>query len=156
MISETDWNRKRYDVCGIGSPLLDFIVEVDEGLLAEIDMKKGQMHLIDEGQSKRILGMIEGYRVKTAPGGSSANTLAGVSALGGSADRCTGDHRADHRPSLRHVRARGRQRGHGGRAGQPRLRARPALRPDQQFAAHLLSEPARAGRDRRHGKLGVG
>ncbi len=85
MISETDWNRKRYDVCGIGSPLLDFIVEVDEGLLAEIDMKKGQMHLIDEGQSKRILGMIEGYRVKTAPGGSSANTLACVSALGGSA-----------------------------------------------------------------------
>jgi sugar/nucleoside kinase (ribokinase family) len=76
---------KRYDVCGIGSPLLDFIVEVDEGLLAEIDMKKGHMHLIDEDQSRRILGMIEGYRVKTAPGGSSANTLACVSALGGDA-----------------------------------------------------------------------
>jgi len=77
--------KKQYDVCGIGSPLLDFIVEVDEGLLAEIDMKKGRMHLIDEQQSKRILGMIEAYRVKTAPGGSSANTLASVSALGGSA-----------------------------------------------------------------------
>ncbi|MBN2224352.1 MAG: adenosine kinase [Deltaproteobacteria bacterium] len=85
MIATTDAMKKQYDVCGIGSPLLDFIVEVDEGLLAEIDMKKGRMHLIDEGQSKRILGMIERFRVKTAPGGSSANTLAGVSALGGSA-----------------------------------------------------------------------
>lgn len=85
MIAKTNASGKRYDVCGIGSPLLDFIVEVDEGLLAEIDMKKGQMHLIDDGQSKRILGMIQRYRVKTAPGGSSANTLASVSALGGSA-----------------------------------------------------------------------
>ena len=86
MISRTDAAPKRYDVCGIGSPLLDFIVEVDDGLLAEIDMQKGHMHLIDEEQSRRILGMIEkGYQVKTAPGGSSANTLAGVSALGGSA-----------------------------------------------------------------------
>lgn len=85
MITKTDTPPKHYDVCGIGSPLLDFIVEVDEGLLAEIDMHKGQMHLIDEEQSRRILGMIEkGYTVKTAPGGSSANTLACVSALGGS------------------------------------------------------------------------
>jgi sugar/nucleoside kinase (ribokinase family) len=76
---------KQYDVCGIGSPLLDFIVEVDEGVLAEIDMNKGQMHLIDEQQSDRILEMIKRYQVKTAPGGSSANTLACVSALGGSA-----------------------------------------------------------------------
>jgi sugar/nucleoside kinase (ribokinase family) len=86
MIPRTDAAPKSYDVCGIGSPLLDFIVEVDDGLLAEIDMQKGHMHLIDEEQSRRILGMIEkGYRVKTAPGGSSANTLACVSALGGSA-----------------------------------------------------------------------
>ncbi len=77
--------QKKFDVCGIGSPLLDFIVEVDDKVLAEIDMKKGQMHLIDEGQSARILEMIEGYRVKTAPGGSSANTLACICALGGSA-----------------------------------------------------------------------
>jgi sugar/nucleoside kinase (ribokinase family) len=76
---------KVYDVCGIGSPLLDFIVEVEEGVLAEIDMKKGEMHLIDEGQSRQILKMLDTYQVKTAPGGSSANTLAGVSALGGSA-----------------------------------------------------------------------
>jgi sugar/nucleoside kinase (ribokinase family) len=84
-MSSADMMTTKYDVCGIGSPLLDFIVEVDEGVLAEIDMQKGHMHLIDEAQSRNILEMIQGYRVKTAPGGSSANTLAGVCALGGSA-----------------------------------------------------------------------
>ena len=74
---------KRYDVAGIGSPLLDFIFEVEEGVLAEMDLKKGQMHLIDEEKSKEILKKLEKYNVKTAPGGSAANTLAGVSILGG-------------------------------------------------------------------------
>jgi len=76
---------KKYDVVGIGSPLLDFIVEVDENILAEINLKKGQMHLIDERESRNILKRLEKHKVKIAPGGSSANTLAGVSALGGSA-----------------------------------------------------------------------
>jgi len=39
---------KKYDVIGIGSPLLDFIVEVDENILAEMNLKKGEMHLVDE------------------------------------------------------------------------------------------------------------
>ena len=76
---------KRYDVIGIGSPLLDFIVEVDENVLAEMDLRKGEMHLVDEEKSKEIFKKLENYSVKTAPGGSSANTLAGVSVLGGSA-----------------------------------------------------------------------
>jgi len=76
---------KKYDVAGIGSPLLDFIFEVDDRILAEMGLKKGQMHLIDEEKSKEILQKLEKYEVKTAPGGSAANTLAGVSVLGGSA-----------------------------------------------------------------------
>ena len=76
---------KKYDVIGIGSPLLDFIIEVDENILDEMDLKKGQMHLIDEDKSKEILKKLEKYEMKTAPGGSSANTLAGINALGGSA-----------------------------------------------------------------------
>jgi len=77
--------KKTFDVAGIGSPLLDFIFEVDDGMLAEIDLKKGEMHLIDEEQSGKILEMMGSYTVRTAPGGSSANTLAGVCALGGTA-----------------------------------------------------------------------
>ncbi len=76
---------KKYDVIGIGSPLLDFIVEVDENILAEMNLKKGEMHLVDEEKSKEILKKLEKYEIKTAPGGSAANTLAGVGVLGGSA-----------------------------------------------------------------------
>ncbi|MEE9525335.1 MAG: adenosine kinase [Candidatus Woesearchaeota archaeon] len=76
---------KRNDVIGIGNPLLDFIFEVDDGILAEMDLNKGQFNLIDEEKSKEILKKLEKYEVKTAPGGSSANTLSGVSCLGGSA-----------------------------------------------------------------------
>jgi sugar/nucleoside kinase (ribokinase family) len=73
------------DVIGLGNPLLDFTFEVEEGLLAEMGLKKGQMHLIDETKSREILASMEGYPVKTTPGGSTANTIAGVCALGGSA-----------------------------------------------------------------------
>jgi len=76
---------KKFDVIGIGSPLLDFIFEVDDNILAEMNLKKGEMHLIDEKKSKEILKRLEKHEVKTAPGGSAANTLAGVSILGGSA-----------------------------------------------------------------------
>ncbi len=72
-----------YDVAGIGSPLLDFTVEVDEKILDELDLKKGQMHLVDEGKSRRILDRLDSYKIDTTPGGSSANTLAGIANLGG-------------------------------------------------------------------------
>lgn len=76
---------KKYDVAGIGSALLDFIVEVDDNVLAEINLEKGNMHLIDEQKSKDILKKLRKHEVMIAPGGSSANTLAGVSAFGGKA-----------------------------------------------------------------------
>lgn len=78
-------NMKENDVVGIGSPLLDFIVEVEEGILIEMDLQKGQMHLIDENKSKEIMKKLGRYEVKTSPGGSSANTLAGIAVLGGKA-----------------------------------------------------------------------
>jgi len=86
MISKTAALPKRYDVCGIGSPLIDFIVEVDDTALAEIGIKKGRRITIDDKRSRRILDMLERrYRVTSAPGGSAANTLVCVRALGGSA-----------------------------------------------------------------------
>lgn len=86
---------KKYDVFGIGSALMDFLIEVDENELLKMDLKKGEMHLIDEKKSKEILSKLKHYNVRTTPGGSSANTLAGVAALGGSAVFC-GKIGADH------------------------------------------------------------
>lgn len=76
---------KRYDVIGIGNALMDFLIEIDNDDLLEMDLKKGELHLIDEKKSKEILKRLEKYGVKKAPGGSSANTLAGIGVLGGKA-----------------------------------------------------------------------
>ena len=62
---------KKYDVVGIGSALMDFLIEIDDKELLELDLKKGEMHLIDEDHSKKIFDKLKHYDVKIAPGGSS-------------------------------------------------------------------------------------
>lgn len=74
---------KRYDVTGIGSALLDFMVSVDDSFIKEMGLEKGGMHLIDEERSRYIFQKILNYKMEIIPGGSSANTVAGVSALNG-------------------------------------------------------------------------
>jgi len=71
------------DIVGIGSPLLDFTVEAPESLLEEMELKKGQMHLIDQEKSRAIFKRLDGYKITKTPGGSAANTLAGIANLGG-------------------------------------------------------------------------
>ncbi|MBN2039355.1 MAG: adenosine kinase [Spirochaetes bacterium] len=75
--------RKTYDVVGIGSPLVDFTVNVTDSMLKELEMEKGCMHLIDADKSKYIFEKIKEFRIEKTPGGSSANTLAGLSIFGG-------------------------------------------------------------------------
>ncbi|MCP4133466.1 MAG: adenosine kinase [bacterium] len=72
-----------YDVVGIGSALLDFIIEVEDSVLKELGLNKGEMHLIDAERSKEILDYLKSFPMIVSPGGSSANTLAGISNLGG-------------------------------------------------------------------------
>jgi sugar/nucleoside kinase (ribokinase family) len=77
-------NDAQYDVVGIGSPLIDFILEVEDDILHELKLKKGDMHLIDEAISKKIQERIKDYPIDRIPGGSAANVLAGIAHLGGS------------------------------------------------------------------------
>lgn len=72
-----------FDVAGMGSALMDFTIEADDKLLDQLELKKGNMHLIDEASSRKILDKIKDYRMIKTPGGSAANTVAGVAALGG-------------------------------------------------------------------------
>ena len=74
-----------YDVTGIGSALLDITVLVNDALLDELGFQKGSMHLIDEERSKAVLKMLNGLDLAFSPGGSAANTIAGINSLGGSA-----------------------------------------------------------------------
>jgi len=79
---------KKYDVFGIGSALMDLLIEIEPKELLEIDLKHGEMHLIDEEKSKKILEKLKKYNVKIAPGGSSANTLVDIARLGGKVVFC--------------------------------------------------------------------
>lgn len=74
---------KIIDVVGLGNALMDVLVEVDEERFAKAKLQKGGMHLVDEVKARELLESLTDVELKTAPGGSSANTIKGVAALGG-------------------------------------------------------------------------
>jgi sugar/nucleoside kinase (ribokinase family) len=74
---------KIYDVAGIGSPLVDYTIEVDDSILQKLQLSKGQMNLIDEDKSRDIFSALKNFRIDRTPGGSSSNTLSGLSVFGG-------------------------------------------------------------------------
>lgn len=75
-------NNKQRDVLGIGSPLLDIVIRIEDRVLDDLNIKKGSMNLISESESKNILDSLSHLEFELAPGGSVANTIAGVSVLG--------------------------------------------------------------------------
>jgi sugar/nucleoside kinase (ribokinase family) len=78
----------KYDVFGIGSAIMDFLIQVHPNELLELDLKKGHFHLVDETKSKSVLDSIKKSEMKIAPGGSCANSLFGIAQLGGSVVFC--------------------------------------------------------------------
>ncbi len=78
----------KYDVIGIGNPLMDMLIQVDHGLLMELNLEKGAMHLVEHEQLLKIQERIKKEKVTLAPGGSVANTISGIAALGGSVVLC--------------------------------------------------------------------
>lgn len=74
---------KTYDVIGIGNSLLDFTFKIDDSLLNEFFLKKGEMALINKEKSNLIFQRLSGYDSLISPGGSCSNTIAGIGILGG-------------------------------------------------------------------------
>ncbi|MBY0381847.1 MAG: adenosine kinase [Xanthobacteraceae bacterium] len=70
----------QYDVLGIGNALFDILVRTDDSFLAAHGMTKGAMALIDEAQAAAIYKDM-GPATEVS-GGSAANTIVGVAALG--------------------------------------------------------------------------
>lgn len=73
----------KYDVIGIGNALMDILVNVGHDQLLEMNLKKGTMELYDADEIKKIEEKVGKEGVKIAPGGSVANTIYGISQLGG-------------------------------------------------------------------------
>jgi sugar/nucleoside kinase (ribokinase family) len=72
-----------FDVVGVGNAIVDVIAIVDEAFIAEHDLAKGSMSLIDADRATQLYAaMPSGIE---ASGGSAANTMAGVASFGGRA-----------------------------------------------------------------------
>ena len=81
-VPSSHMNQPRIDVLGIGNAIVDIVAEVDESFLADFDLAKDTMHLVDHGTATRLLDVCE--PVAMMSGGSVANTIAGLAAIGGS------------------------------------------------------------------------
>lgn len=72
----------RYDVLCIGNAIVDVLARVEDDFIVREGMKKGIMHLIDWDRAKYLHDAM-GDDKSNVPGGSAANTSAGVASLGG-------------------------------------------------------------------------
>ncbi len=73
----------QYDVLGIGNAIVDILVQTEDDFLSENGLSKGAMALVS-AEEQRALYEKSGQAIESS-GGSAANTLAGVAALGGRA-----------------------------------------------------------------------
>jgi sugar/nucleoside kinase (ribokinase family) len=69
------------DVVGIGNAIVDVIAHADERFLAEQDLTKGAMTLIDAARARALYAKM-GPAIESS-GGSAANTMAGIASLRG-------------------------------------------------------------------------
>ncbi len=74
---------KKYDVCAIGNALIDYEIEVEDQFFEENTVEKGLMTLVEEERQKDLLSAVQGKIRKKQGGGSAANTIFGLSELGG-------------------------------------------------------------------------
>lgn len=75
---------KKYDVYGLGNALVDMEFEVEDSFLELMRVEKGIMTLVDEEEQHRLMSHLDAFEGNRASGGSAANTLIAVAAMGGS------------------------------------------------------------------------
>lgn len=75
----------KYDVYGLGNALVDMEFEISDQFLQDNAIDKGIMTLVDENQQHELIEQLDVFEGNKASGGSAANTLIAVSAMGGSA-----------------------------------------------------------------------
>jgi sugar/nucleoside kinase (ribokinase family) len=70
----------RFDVVGIGNALVDVIAHATDDFLADFDLTKGSMALIETDRAVELYGALAG--AVEMSGGSAANTMCGVASFG--------------------------------------------------------------------------
>ncbi len=76
---------KMFDVYGVCNPLIDLLSHVPDSFLKKYGIEKNVMHLVSHEEQQNILSALEleNFSIKIAAGGSAANSMIGVSQLGG-------------------------------------------------------------------------
>lgn len=69
----------KYDILGIGNPIIDIAFRVDDSLLSKENITKGAMNLIDEDRAVRLASLAEITNKCVA--GSAANTIVALSSM---------------------------------------------------------------------------
>jgi sugar/nucleoside kinase (ribokinase family) len=70
-----------YDICGIGSAIVDVLATTTDHFISEQGLMKGGMMLIDEARADYLYAFMQD--ATQCAGGSVANTVAGIASLGG-------------------------------------------------------------------------
>mgnify|MGYP001330446871 FL=1 len=73
-------------VLGMGNAVLDILVETSDSYLQKNNLSKGSMVLVEQEESDKIVNEVT--PIKKDSGGSVANSMVGISVLGGSASFC--------------------------------------------------------------------
>jgi len=73
-------------VLGMGNAVLDILVETSDSYLQKNNLSKGSMVLVEQEESDKIVNDVT--PIKKDSGGSVANSMVGISVLGGSASFC--------------------------------------------------------------------
>lgn len=86
------------DVYALGNALMDIQVQVEDSLLTELGLQKGNRYLTERYRQEEILqkllrsdnldSALKAGKLQTSAGGSAANTMYGISQLGGRAGFC--------------------------------------------------------------------
>jgi len=71
---------KSYQVVGIGNAVVDVIAHADDSFLDHMGITKGIMQLVERDRSETLFAAMDDRQ--QIPGGSVANTLAGIGNLG--------------------------------------------------------------------------
>lgn len=88
---------REYDVCGLGNAIVDIFLELDESEFESLGFERGTMRLMEADEQHALLSQFaqRNEELRLVSGGSVANSIIGLSQLGGRAAfiGCVGDDR---------------------------------------------------------------
>ncbi len=88
---------KAFHVCGLGNAIVDIFLEVSDADFANLGFERGTMRLVEQQEQQQLLARFHDgqHDLKLVSGGSVANSIIGLSQLGGKCAfiGCVGDDR---------------------------------------------------------------